>query len=536
MNGRKSSGGKAILLVSEDESVRNGLIRVLVHRPYTDYHVSSHTSGAAALEAARNLDTAEMPVAVCVAACSLPDMAGAELLHALHRLSPRVSSALISTRRESHVTVQAIKDELADRWIDASAGMKEMAHHVAALSAHSRRLEELYERLSGHPAHHLFVTGATGFLGTRFIRDVLRCTEMKVTALTRSRKAVPYDQRLPYSADDFPGRLRFVEGDVRLSGLGISEEDRESLKESVDEVWHLAALTTFDDVLRDATFAVNLGGTQNVLEFAHGLPKLTFLNHVSTAYVCGDTEYPDAVPERLLDRPKAFRNPYEESKFEAERLVADSGLPHLMYRPSIILGETVSGRSDGQTVYNIAKMVRLAKLLGDKDCRDRCLPAHYHSFRVVANTESRKNLVPVDDVTSMMLRIRATDPVSGTIFNLTNPKSIAIGDIVETIAELLQTNNYEIVDSLEGEALSVPEQALERVAQIFRPYMVASDPAFDLVNSRKALGLIRIPEIDKSHLRFVLDAFYCQFFGMDYNEVPIEARSKLELDETRNGR
>lgn len=523
MDDRRSSGSKAVLLVSQDESVREDLIRALSHDLGVDYYVSPQSSAAAALEVARSFKNAGTPVAIGIAACSLPDMAGAELLHALQRLFPRISSAFISPRSESHRAVETIKMERADRWIDTSATTEQMADHVAALSTHNQRLEELHERLRNHPANHLLVTGATGFLGARFIRDVLRCTQMKVTALSRSRKNLSYAQRLPYSVDDFPGRLRFVEGDVRLGGLGISHKDRQTLQDSIDEVWHLAALTTFDSVLRDATFAVNLAGTKNVLNFAQGLPKLRFFHHVSTAYVCGDTEYPEVIPERLLDRPNAFRNPYEESKFEAEKLVVESGLPHLIYRPSIILGETVSGRSDGQTVYNIAKIVRLAKLLGDKDCSDRGLPTDYHSFRVVANTESRKNLIPVDDVTSLMLRIRATDPVSGTIFNITNPKSTAIGDIVETIAELLQTDHYEIVDSLEGEELSVPEEVLERVAQIFRPYMVASDPIFDMANTSKALGLKKIPDIDRSHLRFVLDTFYQQFFGMDYNAMAIEA-------------
>lgn len=522
MNNRKNSECKIILLVIEDEEERDEVICTIARDFEHKYHVSSHGSGQDALEAAHAFEKTGSVLGVCIAACSLPDMDGAELIQSLHRVFPRVSSALISTRCESQVALQAISDEHADRWIDATTVPEELAGHLLALDAHNQRLEELHEQLGGRSEDHLFVTGATGFLGTRFIRDVLRCSEMSVTALTRGRKDVPYDRRLPYSAADFPGRLYFVEGDVRLPNLGITDEAWRSLKESIDEVWHLAALTTFDDILRDATFAVNLAGTENVLNFARGLPKLGYFNHVSTAYVCGDTEYPAVVPERLLDRPAGFRNPYEESKFEAEKLVADSGLLHLIYRPSIILGETVSGRSDGQTIYNIAKMVRLAKLLGDKDCIERNLPTDYHSFRVVANTESRKNLIPIDDVTSMMLRIRATTPVSATIFNITNPNPVAIGDIVENIATLLESDNYEIVESLEGEDLSVPEQALDRVAQIFRPYMVASDPTFDTRNTREALGRIGFSDIDMAHLRFVLDAFYCQFFGMDYNSVAIQ--------------
>ena len=66
--------------------------------------------------------------------------------------------------------------------------------------------------------------------------------------------------------------------------------------------------------------------------------------HVSTIGVAGDTEgifyYVD------LDVGQGFNNPYEKSKFEAERLVEryrKKGLNILIVRPSMVIGHSRTG-------------------------------------------------------------------------------------------------------------------------------------------------------------------------------------------------
>lgn len=482
--------------------------------------VISFRSGAEALREAGELARAGRPPAVCITDVELSDMRGVEFLSAVQVLAPRVATGLLAAADEMDTAIEAVKNEIADRIIDVNAAdARDWALHAAALLNHAAYLDQLHAKLRNMAGRHLFVTGATGFLGTRFLRDVLRVADVRVTALSRSSKDVPFDRRLPFGEAHFPGRLAFVEGDVREENLGIADDARVALLDSVDEVWHLAALTTFDEVMREATFAVNLAGTKNTLTFARGMKRLNCFHHVSTAFVCGADHHDAPIRERLGARPKSFRNPYEESKYLAEHAVVEAGLPYAIYRPSIILGEQVSGRCDGQTVYNIAKMVRLAKLLGEKDSMERGLPLDHHSFRVVANTTSRKNMIPVDCVISMMLGIRACDPPTGSIFHLTHEEPVAISDLVETIATLLDADNYEIVDSLEDKSLSVPEAVLERVAKIFRPYMTVSDPTFDTTNVRRVLGRAENAAISKEDLAFTMDAFYSQYFGPGYRET-----------------
>lgn len=56
-------------------------------------------------------------------------------------------------------------------------------------------------------------------------------------------------------------------------GLGISEEDRITLRNEVSVIFHSAATTNFGAHLRRAV-AINLQGTEKVLELAHEMKKL----------------------------------------------------------------------------------------------------------------------------------------------------------------------------------------------------------------------------------------------------------------------
>ena len=79
--------------------------------------------------------------------------------------------------------------------------------------------------------------------------------------------------------------------------------------------------------------------TRNALALAH-LLKVKALHYVSTAYVAGTVV--GRVMEGALPAT-GFNNSYEKSKFEAEKLVRECGIPYTIYRPSIIVGRLSDG-------------------------------------------------------------------------------------------------------------------------------------------------------------------------------------------------
>jgi fatty acyl-CoA reductase len=49
---------------------------------------------------------------------------------------------------------------------------------------------------------------------------------------------------------DFKKKLVAIEGDLELKGLGISEQDRQTLRDNVNIVFHSAATVRFDEPLK----------------------------------------------------------------------------------------------------------------------------------------------------------------------------------------------------------------------------------------------------------------------------------------------
>jgi long-chain acyl-CoA synthetase len=140
-------------------------------------------------------------------------------------------------------------------------------------------------------------------------------------------------------------RLVPVPGDVEAPGLGLSETTRESLAGEVDEIVHTAASVSFELPLEDAR-RINVEGTRQVLDFAELCAQrngLRRFGYVSTAYVAGT--HRGEFAEDQLEVGQDFRNPYERSKYEAERVVRErtDRLPIQVMRPSIIVGDTETG-------------------------------------------------------------------------------------------------------------------------------------------------------------------------------------------------
>ena len=140
-------------------------------------------------------------------------------------------------------------------------------------------------------------------------------------------------------------RVFALRADIERPGLGLTEAERESLAESVTGIVHCAASVSFSLPLRQSR-EVNVDGTRHMLELAKLCQRRGSFErfaYISTAYVAG--EHDGAFGEDELDIGQRFRNPYEQSKFEAERLVRAHGrlLPVQIFRPSIVVGEQGTG-------------------------------------------------------------------------------------------------------------------------------------------------------------------------------------------------
>lgn len=118
----------------------------------------------------------------------------------------------------------------------------------------------------------------------------------------------------------------------------------EEIVPKIEVLWHLGAIYDLA-VPRDIAWKVNVHGTTMVNDFARSLPNLRRYMYFSTAYVAGMRE--GILRENELIRPLAFKNYYEETKYEAELRVEDlkSEVPLTIIRPGIVRGHSATGET-----------------------------------------------------------------------------------------------------------------------------------------------------------------------------------------------
>ena len=254
----------------------------------------------------------------------------------------------------------------------------------------------------------VLLTGATGFVGMELLRRFIERGDRRIHALVRAADDEAAAERLPAHA-----RLSAVAGDIEEPGLGLSEENRERLAGDVTTVVHCAASVSFDLSLEESR-RVNVDGTRNVVAFAQRCRRLERLTYVSTAYVAGEPR--GLFREDQLDVGQRFRNPYERSKFEAERMIRSeaAGLPLQILRPSIVVGDSRTGRTSSFNVlYGPLKALARGRI-----------PA------IPARRSSPVDIVPVDYVADRAYEL-VTDGPDGTFHLVAGRNATTVGRLLQ---------------------------------------------------------------------------------------------------------
>src|SRR5215471_12895912 len=190
----------------------------------------------------------------------------------------------------------------------------------------------------------VFITGATGFVGSHLAARLLDAGHY-VSALARGSKNVSAETRVKQVLRDVGTsrfeNLKIFEGDISLPDIGLADSAKKEVATSTDEVWHCAASLSFQQEDRDEIFRMNVDGTRHVVDLVKQTSSRR-LQHVSTAYIAGNRS--DVALETEIHVGQTFKNAYEESKCQAELLVAAAHKKGTavasVYRPSIVIGDS----------------------------------------------------------------------------------------------------------------------------------------------------------------------------------------------------
>jgi thioester reductase-like protein len=266
------------------------------------------------------------------------------------------------------------------------------------------------------------LTGGTGFLGGEVLARLLERDDAPVYVLVRAATDDEAQARLSALVSSLLGegghgleRAIAVRGDVTRAWIGMGSARRDWLAERVGRIIHCAASVSFTLGL-DESRAINVDGTRRVIELAQLCERRGGLEgfiHVSTAYVAGT--HRGSFAEGDLEVRQGFRNAYERTKFEAERLVRErgQGLPVQIMRPSIVVGDSATGWTPA---FNV--------LYGPLKAFSRgAYPA------IPARRSSPVDVVPVDYVADSILALAGRP---GTTYHLTaSERASSVGELIE---------------------------------------------------------------------------------------------------------
>jgi long-chain acyl-CoA synthetase len=342
-------------------------------------------------------------------------------------------------------------------------------------------------------SRYILLTGATGNIGARLVVDLLKDGAIeRIVLLVRGAsddharwRAVQIIEEtaqglLPF---DWQDRIMVLAGDVTREQMGLSISNYDELIHRVTHVIHSAAATSFVQSSREA-LKNNYDGTVNVMRLAeqcHELGRLESVGHVSTAYVNAPNN--GTIGENRLTHRHEFFNHYELSKWAAEQYVRSmtDTLPVMIFRPSIVLGDSITGYT---SAFNVAYQP-IKYICCDQAC---WLPGA---------GETLLDMVPADYVVASILHIFSRQANCGRTFHIVagQKNSISCERFVYAIHNYLQSRGLSAGTVRFESGACLPElhnrlpghiRRVYRILRIFSPY-ISNNWTFDDSNTREAL-------------------------------------------------
>ncbi|CAH9419161.1 hypothetical protein SGL43_06216 [Streptomyces globisporus] len=269
------------------------------------------------------------------------------------------------------------------------------------------------------PPRRILLTGATGYLGSHLLLDLLRQGDAEVVCLVRAADDAAAERRLAEALASFDQpwtaevrrRVTVLAADLRRPRLGLPDQVWEGLTREIDSIVNVAAAVDF---LRGypSLRQTNVLGPLVLAELAM-TGRAKPLHHVSSVAVfneVGIEKMGEDDPVAHIDRLFAG---YDKSKWAAEavlRRAREHGLTATFLRPGAIGGHTRTG------VYNPRDLS--TGLIGAFS-RYRAVPA----FKFM-------NLAPVDWISKVAAAVVFDPRAWGQNYNLTGR--------AETLPELVK--------------------------------------------------------------------------------------------------
>jgi len=282
-----------------------------------------------------------------------------------------------------------------------------------------------------------FLTGGTGTVGSCILEHLLAQPDSHVNLLARADSDVSAEVRkldllqaiMGANGAKHAARVTAIRGDAKLPLFGMSLDRYQRLVGDCTHVIHSAGLVRMNLPIEEAR-ASALGAAENVISLARALKQSGQLQKVEFVSTVGVGGHSTEVTEDWIETPRGFHNTYEQAKAEAEvpvRAAVGEGLPITVHRPSMVVGDSVTGRIISfQVFYHLCEFLTGSRSRG--------------LFPPFGGT--KLDTIPVDYVAKAMLWSSGQKQTIGKVLHLcSGPRhAIPIGDLQRQIVAMFRAN------------------------------------------------------------------------------------------------
>jgi nonribosomal peptide synthetase DhbF len=264
----------------------------------------------------------------------------------------------------------------------------------------------------------IFLTGATGFVGSHLLSTLLQETDAHIACHVRAADRQSGETRLRQALDKRKlsacwdeRRIEVLTGNLGQPALGLDERGSRIVRDECDAIYHCGASVEFLHHYA-ALKPANVDSVLTLLDWtANGRPKR--LHYVSTLAVIDKYQSGPVSEHTELTAWRGLVSGYGQSKWVGDTLARQAqarGMPVSIYRLSSVTGDRVNGICNETDL--IWRLVRLYAELG-----------------AIPDLDILLNMTPADDVGRAIVRLAGSEASWGSVYHLMNSQPLHVEEV-----------------------------------------------------------------------------------------------------------